>query len=36
MRGYKIMKAVIAGSYIEKAELTSKEPTAAEVAKAIE
>lgn len=32
--GYKIMEAVIIGSYIEKAELTSKEPTAAEVAQA--
>ncbi len=32
--GYKLMEAVIIASYIEKAELTTKEPTAAEVAQA--
>lgn len=34
--GYKLMEAVIIASYIEKAELTAKEPTAAEVAQAAE
>ena len=34
--GYKIMEAVIIGSYIERAELTMKEPTSAEVAQAAE
>jgi single-strand DNA-binding protein len=34
--GFKVMEAVIIASYIEKAELTAKEPTAAEVAQAAE
>lgn len=34
--GYKVNEAVIIGSYIEKSELTSKEPTSAEVAQAAE
>jgi single-strand DNA-binding protein len=34
--GYKVNEAVIIGSYIERAELTAKDPTAAEVAQAAE
>lgn len=34
--GFKVMEAVIIASFIEKAELTAKDPTAAEVAQAAE
>jgi single-strand DNA-binding protein len=34
--GFKVMEAVIIGSFIEWAELTAKDPTAAEVAQAAE